>query len=712
MKMNRIVFSVCLLSSLSLAAQQKDTIDLLPVEVRAVRAGSTAPFAKTNISKSEIQKQNLGQDLPFLLSQTPSVIVNSDAGNGIGYTGIRIRGTDATRINVTLNGIPYNDAESQGTFFVDLPDFASSISSIQVQRGVGTSTNGAGAFGATLNFGTNEVNKKQYLELNNSFGSFNTWKNTIKAGTGLVGDHFTADLRVSRLVSDGYIDRASSNLKSLYFSTAYLSQKSDLRLNIFTGKEKTYQAWYGVSENDLTTNRTINYAGMEKPGTPYDNETDNYQQTHYQLFFTYRFTPLFDFNSAVFLTKGKGYYEEYRAAQAYADYGLTSPAPGIDTTDLVRQLWLDNSFYGTIFSLQHHSDRSSIIFGGAITRYDGNHYGKVTWAEKGLINPKNWYDLDANKNDLTLYGKWQQNLTNHLQVFTDLQYRKAGYDINGFKDNPGLLINKNYNFFNPKLGLSYHSNDWLAYASYSVANKEPNRDDFEANINELPRPEKLNDIEAGIENKTSRSSFGANLYYMKYKDQLILTGKINDVGAYTRTNIKDSYRLGLELQGSVIASNWFKAAANVTLSRNKIRNFDEFIDDYDNGGQKVNFYPETDIALSPSIIGSATLTLTPVHFLSIDLLSKYVGKQYLDNTKNEDRRLNAYFLQDARASYSFGYKWLKNVSLILQVNNLLNKKYEPNGYTFSYYYNNNLSTENYYFPMAGTNWMAGLNIKL
>jgi iron complex outermembrane recepter protein len=710
--MKRIVFSVCILSSLNLVAQQKDTIDLLPVEVRAVRAGSTAPFAKTNISKSEIQKQNLGQDLPFLLSQTPSVVINSDAGNGIGYTGIRIRGTDATRINVTLNGIPYNDAESQGTFFVDLPDFASSISSVQVQRGVGTSTNGAGAFGATLNLSTNEINKKQYVELNNSFGSFDTWKNTIKVGTGLLGNHFTADLRLSRLKSNGYIDRASSDLKSLYFSTAYLSQKSDLRLNIFTGKEKTYQAWYGVSETDLATNRTINYAGMEKPGTPYNNETDNYQQTHYQLFFTHRFTPFFDFNTALFFTKGKGYYEEYRAAQAYSDYGLPSPSAGIDTSDLVRQLWLDNNFYGTIFSLQHHSDKTSVIFGGSITRYDGNHYGKVIWAEKGLANPGKYYDLDANKNDLNIYGKWQQDLTNHLQMFTDLQYRKVSYDLNGFKNNPDLLINKNYNFFNPKLGLSYHYNNWLAYASYSVANKEPNRDDFEANTNEQPRPERLNDIEAGLENKTTKSSVGANLYYMKYKDQLVLTGKINDVGAYTRTNIDDSYRLGIELQGSVVASKWLRAAANLTLSENKIRNYNEFIDDYDNGGQKVNFYPETDIALSPSVTGSATFTITPVLPLSIDFLSKYVGKQYLDNSKNEGRRLNAYFLQDVRAAYSFNYKWLKNVNLVFQVNNLLNKKYEPNGYTFSYYYNNNLSTENYYFPMAGINWMAGINIKL
>ncbi len=710
--MKRIAFFILFSFSLIASAQLKDTIELLPVEVRAVRANATAPFAKTNISKAQIQRQNLGYDLPFLLNQTPSVVVNSDAGNGVGYTGIRIRGTDATRINVTLNGIPYNDAESQGTFFVDLPDFASSVNSIQIQRGVGTSSNGAGAFGATLNVSTNEVNKKAYAEANNSFGSFNTWKNTLKAGTGLLNNHFVADLRLSRISSDGYIDRAKSNLRSLYFSTAYLSDKTDVRFNIFTGKEKTYQAWNGVSEADLKTNRTINYAGMERPGAPYDNETDNYRQDHYQLFFTQRFTPKLSFNTAVFLTNGKGYYEEYRAAQAYADYGMTAPAAGVDTSDLVRQLWLDNHFYGTIFSLQHQSQKTTFILGGAVTKYDGNHFGKVIWAEKGLTGTNKWYDLDANKNDFNIYGKWQQDLFASLQFFADLQYRKVKYDLDGFRNNPDLVINNNYNFFNPKFGLTYHKNNWLAYASYSIANKEPNRDDFEAGHENQPKPERLNDLEIGVENKKGKSTFGANFYYMQYKDQLVLTGKINDVGAYTRTNIGNSYRLGVELQGSSILNKWLKAGANLSLSKNKIRNFEEYIDDYDNGGQKRNAYRESDISFSPDVVGAANITLTPVNKLSLDLISKYVGKQYLDNTSNEQRKLNAYYTQDVRAVYSFDYNWLKNVDLTFQVNNVFNKKYEPNGYTFSYYSNNKLTTENYYFPMAGTNWMVGVNVRL
>jgi iron complex outermembrane receptor protein len=718
--MKRTVILICFVSSLTVWSQdKKDTVDLPPVEVRAVIAPPTAPFAKTNLDKKDIGRQNLGQDLPFLLNQTPSVVVNSDAGNGVGYTGIRIRGTDATRINVTLNGIPYNDAESQGTFFVDLPDFASSVNRIQIQRGVGTSTNGAGAFGATINFSTNEVNKKAYAEINNSYGSFNTWKNTIKAGTGLLGKHFTVDARASRVSSYGYIDRASSNLRSGSISAAYLSDKNDLRLNVFSGKEKTYQAWNGVSESDLKTHRTINYAGMEKPGEPYDNETDNYRQDHYQLFFTHRINPNFSFNIAGFLTPGKGYYEEYRADEDYADYGLTYPVVGGNTiteTDLTRQLWLKNYYYGGIFSLQKQSAKTRLTFGGAVTKYDGNHFGEVIWSEQVWNGSKRWYDLDASKKDFNVYGKWQQDLTGQFQLFADVQYRRVDYDLLGFRNNPDLLIYNTYNFFNPKIGLSYHQNNWLAYASYSVAHKEPNRDDFEAGKNQQPKPETLNDWEAGIERKNNQSFLSVNLYYMRYKDQLVLTGQINDVGAYTRTNIPKSYRLGAELQASSIVNKWLKASANLTLSRNRIKNFVEYIDTYDANynwlGQNNNLYKESAISFSPDVIGAATISLIPIKQLNIDLLSKYVSKQYLDNTENKSRTLRPYFTEDVRAIYSFSKNWLKNVDLIFQVNNVFNKKYEPNGYTFSYYVASDLTTENYYYPMAGTNWMFGVNVRL
>lgn len=683
---------------------------LSPVEVRAIRAGENAPFTKTNMGRKTIEKLNLGQDIPFLLNQTPSVVINSDAGNGIGYTGIRIRGTDATRINVTLNGIPYNDAESQGTFFVDLPDFSSSTGSIQIQRGVGTSSNGAGAFGGSINFSTNELNKLAYAEINNSYGSFDTWKNTVRAGTGLLGDHFTADIRLSNISSSGYIDRASSNLKSFYFSTAYIDARRSLRLNIFSGKEKTYQAWYGISEADLIAgNRTVNYAGMEKPGVPYDNETDNFRQDHYQLFFHEQINEVLSFNTAFFLTKGEGYYEQYKAGEDYGDYNILLTG----TTDLVRQLWLDNDYYGNIFSLQYKSKRSQATLGGALTAYDGQHFGEVTWASNGLPEPRHrWYDHEADKKDLTIYLKELYRLNDHWHLFGDIQFRYVQYKIDGFRNNPSISVSNNYRFFNPKAGISYDRNGWKGFLSYAMANKEPNRDDFEAGITQQPRPEKLHDFEMGIERGRKLYNWAATLFYMRYKDQLVLTGKINDVGAYTRTNIPESYRMGIEVQGGVLFAEWLRAGGNISLSRNKVTDFTEFIDDYDNGGQKMNTYGSADIAYSPNIVGAATVELIPFKNLELALINKYVGDQYLDNTTNEERKLDAFYVMDARILYTINPKWLKEVRIIGQVNNVLGKEYEPNGYTFSYIYGGAQVTENYYFPMAGRNFMIGLNISL
>jgi iron complex outermembrane recepter protein len=720
MKRIAILICVAIVGSQSFGqikdSTKRDSFLLLePVEIKAIRAGENSPFTKTNLTKKEIEKQNLGQDLPFILNQTPSVVINSDAGNGVGYTGIRIRGSDASRINVTLNGIPFNDAESQGTFFVDLPDFSSSVSSIQVQRGVGTSSNGAGAFGASINISTNDPNLKPYLELNNSYGSFNTRKNTVKLGSGLVADHFTTDLRLSGIKSDGYIDRASSDLKSFYFSTAYLGKKNSIRFNMFSGKEKTYQAWYGVSEADLKSNRTINYAGMERPGDPYDNETDNYKQDHYQLFYNQQLTNRIKFNTGLFYVKGKGYYEQYKSGEAYADYGLTEPTDGnnvITHTDLVRQLWLDNDFYGSIFSLHYKNNISQFTLGGGWNRYEGDHYGDVVWAEKGLTMPGRWYDLAANKNDVSIYLKEQTKIGSVFSIFYDLQYRMVKYELFGFRNNPGLIIKNKYKFFNPKFGLSFQKNSWSGYLSYSRGQKEPNRDDFEAGLDQQPKPEKLNDLELGMEKKNNKYSIGITGYYMHYKDQLVLTGKINDVGAYTRTNIPKSFRAGIELVAAARVSSWLNASGNLSVSRNKVENFTEYIDDYDNGGQIINQYAKTDIAFSPNIVGGATISLLPAKNLEINFISKYVGKQYLDNTQNENRKLNAYYTQDARFIYTFSKKWLKEINIILQANNLFDKLYEPNGYTFSYYYGGSLTTENYYFPMAGRNFMVGVNVRL
>ncbi|MBC7935149.1 MAG: TonB-dependent receptor [Rhizobacter sp.] len=690
-----------------------DTSFLQPVEINTVRAGDKTPVAKTNLSRQQIEQNNIGQDLPFILNQTPSVVANSDAGNGIGYTGLRIRGTDATRINLTLNGIPFNDAESQGSFLVNIPDISSSAGSIQIQRGVGTSTNGVGSFGGSVNLSTNEVNTKQSLELSSTVGSFYSFKNTLKFSSGLLGKHFTLDGRMSQIRSDGYIDRASTRLESFYGSAAYIAAKNSLRLNVFTGKEKTYQAWNGIDAATLKTNRRYNSAGTEAPGQPYNNETDNYRQTHYQLFYNHKFTNRWKANLAAFLTRGKGYYEQYKAGESLDAYGLPDYNDNgniITATDLIRQLHLDNYFYGSIFSAQYNSSNRQVIVGGGITQYDGDHFGKVIKAALQQAVPINhkWYDNDAVKKDYSFYTKWTEELGKHWQTFIDLQVRKANYSINGFRDNPGLMVDKKYTFFNPKAGLTYSWKNMQAYISYGRATKEPNRDDFETSTMRLAQPEKLDDYEAGLEYKTGKANWGINFYFMNYKDQLVLTGEVNDVGAYTRTNIDKSYRAGIELQGGGQINKWLSANANLTLSRNKVKDFTEFIDDYDSGGQQTNFYKKPDIAFSPSLTGAYSINIIPAKRTALNLMGKYVSRQYLDNTQQKSRSLDGFYTQDIRASY----EWKKYASMFLQVNNIFSKKYEPNGYTFSYIYGGELATENYYFPMAPVNWVLGINIKL
>ena len=715
-----ILFPFFLSAQTDSAARYEDSLRraalfLEPVEVRAIRASENSPFAKTTLTGKEIKKANLGQDLPFLLNQTPSVVINSDAGNGIGYTGIRIRGSDATRINMTINGIPYNDAESQGLFFVNLPDLASSVNDVQIQRGIGTSSNGAGAFGATMNFSTNEVKLDPYAEITNSTGSFNTWKHTVKAGSGLLNDHFTLDARLSKISSDGYIDRATANLHSFYLSGAYLTASTSMRMNVISGKEKTYQAWNGITEDDLISNRTINYSGTEKAGEPYDNETDNYQQDHYQFFVNHKFNDKIQFNTAFFLTQGRGYYENYKAGQAFEEYGLSDLVTGNDTiseTDLVRQLWLDNNYFGQILSMQYKHDKGTLTAGGGWNRYEGKHFGEVPWAQAGFPVNHRWYDLRADKTDVNVYTKYQHRIAPGFELFGDVQYRNIKYDLGGFRNNPSIFISNKYDFVNPKAGITYTLQNIRMYMSYSYAAKEPNRDDFEAGINQQPRPEKMHDVEAGIEKKLNRWTWSANFYYMKYKDQLVPTGKINDVGAYTRINIPDSYRAGIEIQSNTEISKWFNVVANVALSSNKVKNFTAYFDDYDNGGQKTLIYSSADIAFSPSIVGGASLNFKPFREAAISFISKYVGSQYLDNTSSKERRLDAFFVQDARISYSLKNKLLRGIDLIFQVNNLFDKKYVANGYTYGYQSAGELISENYYFPMAGINAMFGLNIEL
>ena len=682
--------------------------NLPPLEVRSVRASENSPFALTNVNKAAIQQINYGQDLPFLIQNTPSVIVNSDAGTGVGYTGIRIRGTDGTRINVTLNGIPYNDAESMITYFVDLPDFSSSLNSIQIQRGVGTSTNGAGAFGATINLATNDYHPEKYLSLQSSAGSFNTFKNTLQLGTGLLNNHFTIDGRVSNITSDGYIDRAASNLKSFYVSSTYWGNQSSLRFNVFSGWEKTYQAWYGVPEELLATQRTYNPAGMEKMDAPYANQTDNYQQTHYQLFYNKTINTNWQWSTAVFLTRGKGYYEEYKGGAVLSDYIETAPTK---TLDLVRRKWLDNHFYGQIGSLVYEEGKNKFTIGGAWNTYDGLHYGQLPYLNSFGITPNlNYYFNNAIKNDFNTYVKWNHQLTPQLSSFVDVQYRKVTHNMYGFDHNPDLIVKRDFDFLNPKAGLFYKTAQTSFYASIAVAHKEPNRDDFEAAKNQQPKQEIMTDMELGFKNKQGPFEWGANVYFMNYKDQLVLTGKINDIGAYTRTNVPNSHRAGIELEENWKINAFITSAGNITFSQNKIDAFTEYVDDYDYGGQLAITHKNTDITLSPNLTAAHLLNFQLNKKWQLNFTSKFVSKQYLDNTQNDTRVLKAYFLQDINTSYTLFTKQKWNAQLQLFVNNIFNKLYEPNGFTYSYLSGGEITTSNNYYPMAGTNFWISLKI--
>lgn len=697
-------------------ALQPYSLLLAPLEVKAIRASDRAPFTKTNLSKAEIEKNNLGQDLPFLLNQTPSVVVNSDAGNGVGYTGIRIRGSDPTRINMTINGIPYNDAESQGIFFVNLPDLASSVQSIQIQRGVGTSSNGAGAFGATLNLSTNEFNDQAYAEFSGSAGSFNTWKSTVKAGSGLLNNHFTIDARLSQINSDGFIDRGKTDLRSFYLSGAYVADRTSIRFNVFSGAEKTYQAWYGIPESMLRSNRRFNSAGTEKPGEPYENETDNYQQDHYQLFINHRLKRNWSFQAATFFTRGRGYYEQYKANRRFSSIGLPNPVingVSISRTDIIRQLWLDNWFYGQTFSTEYKDEKNIVTIGGGWNTYMGDHFGTVIWSSVGQVPVGHrWYDLPAIKKDANAYVKWQRKINHSWEAFADLQVRDVDYTMTGFRDNPTLFTQRQFFFFNPKAGISYKKNGHQWYLSYAVGNREPNRDDFEAGATNQPVHETLHNIESGWEKKWSKGQIQANFFYMYYVNQLVLTGKINDVGAYARQNIASSYRMGIELQGSYIFNNWLQVQGNLAISRNKIASFTEFIDNFDTGNQESIEHRGTDIAFSPNVVGGLTFDAQITRGLTASWIQKYVGRQYLDNTQNASRSLNPFWVNDLRINWKIASKWWKDASMTLQVNNLFNYMYEPNGYTFSYITGGARVQENFFFPMAGTNWMLGVQWKL
>jgi len=744
--MKRIFMFACIVVYAHHAVNAQNTTtrdsvqELTPVEVRSTRLNEKSPFAVSNLSSKEIEKQNLGQNFPYLLNQIPSVITSSDDGIGVGYSSLRIRGTDITRTNVTFNGIPVNDPESQGAFFVNFGDLASSANSVQIQRGVGSSTNGAGAFGASLNIYNIEQSKKAYASVSNAYGSFNTWKHTLKAATGLLPGGFQVDVRLSKISSDGYIQRSFSDLKSLQFLAGWTSknEKTNIKFNLLTGRERTGQAWNGIgtyytSDDDPSTvdytkqldaiGRRTNTLGKISDGVYYEDQTDNYQQDYYQAFFNHKFNNHWSSNISLFLTRGRGYYNEYKIGEDFDDYGLHPVTIGdsvITSTDLIRQLWLDNHYYGTVFSANYNKENTTINIGGAYTIFDAKHYGFVKWAQVGFPNDYRWYNLPAKKNDFNIYTKLQQQLITNLYGFADLQVRVVDYTINGFRKNPDIHSKNQFTFFNPKAGLSYiikHPKTAISkiYGSVAIANKEPNRNDFEANTDEAPRPERLTDVELGYGFNAPKWEAEINGYYMKYKDQLILTGKINDVGAYTRTNVDNSYRAGIELSVAAKPVDWLQVAANATFSRNKIKSITQYDDDYDNGGQIATTLTNTDISFSPNIISGASLTVEPFtkpadaqHFY-IDVLGKYVGRQYLDNAQNKLKSINPYALADVRLRYQFSSNTFKDISIIGMINNVFNKKYENSGYTFSYLYGGVFTTENYYFPQAGTNWNLGIS---
>ncbi len=669
------------------------------VLVAAIRVDSKNPFSFTNLNKKEFKTRNLGQDIPILMNYLPSVVTTSDAGNGIGYTGIRVRGSDATRVNITINGIPYNDSESHGTYWVNMPDFASSLESVQLQRGVGSSTNGSGAFGASLNMLTDNFSKTSSGEISNSGGSFNSRKNTVKFSTGLMNNQFEIAGRLSVLKSDGYIDRASSDLKSYFLQGTYVGKTTLVKALVFGGKEKTYQSWNGIDAETLANNRTFNSAGMftDQFGNIrfYDNETDNYQQDHYQLHWNEKILDKWNTNLAFHYTKGKGYYENYKEDAAFTDYGLT-PVGSEVSTDLIRQKWLDNDFYGTTFSTNYKSEKLNLIIGGAYNKYEGTHFGKVIWARFASQSElgDRYYDDFATKTDANLFAKANFQLSKKISFYGDLQIRNVHYKANSLETG---LVNDNFSFFNPKAGFNYDLNSKNAiYFSFARANREPNRDDYSSGT---PKPEQLNDFELGWRSISEKAKFNITTYYMKYNNQLVLTGALNDVGAPLRENVGDSYRLGLEMDASIFISNKWILRPNIAFSKNKNQNYY-----FEKDGNLVNF-GNTNIAFSPNIVAGNCVTFAPSENLQFSVLSKFVGKQFMGNIDSENSELPSYFVNDLNISYEIQPKSVfKSVMFSLLVNNLLNVKYYSNGADYGGGYV-------YYFPQAGINFLAGISMK-
>lgn len=730
-------------AALAATAPKADTakvVRLQNVEVTATRATKSTPVAFTNVSKQQIAELNHGKDIPFLVSSTPSVLTTSDAGAGIGYSAMRVRGTDATRINVTANDIPMNDAESHSIFWVNTPDFASSLEDIQIQRGVGTSTNGAGAFGASVNMRTQRFSMNPYAEMSGTYGSFNTNKETFKVGSGLIGGHWNFDARFSHIASDGYRDRASSKLHSYFAQAGYFGGQTSVRFITFGGKECTYHAWDGISKSDLTDNRKYNPNGeIKRDGKVigfYDDQTDNYRQTHYQLIWDQGIGANWHWNMGLHYTDGFGYYQEYKNARTLKEYGLEPFMVGdnkVKKSSLVRKKNVDSGFGGAVFSLNFAKGSLNTTFGGSFNSYANDHYGNVIWVENYLLplDPSHeYYRNKGKKNDFTIYWKASNTLWQSLRLYADVQYRHIGFKINGDNDKwdwtaspehlQVLNVDEKFDFFNPKVGLIYDFNKHnTAYASFSVAQKEPTRNNYTDGLFTVhPKAEKLFDWEAGYTFSSDRFTAGVNFYYMKYKDQLVLNGKLNEIGEAMAENVPDSYRMGVELQAGVKITEWLRWDLNGTFSRNRIKDYVGYVSNYEASTWN-DLYTQTavkkgntTIAMSPSFIGNSVIEFNLKGF-SAQFTSQYVSRQYLDNFENKEDSLDPYFVSHLNLAYTFKLPHVKAITVGCTVYNIFNEKYETNGYSqtcalVSADGSYKLSSDPRFYPMAGTNVLAHL----
>jgi len=707
------------------------------VIISATRAEANTPTAYSMMTAGEIKGINLGQDLPVLLQQIPGVLYTSDAGAGIGYTGISIRGSDATRINVTLNGIPINDSESHGLFWVNMPDLASSITDLQVQRGVGTSTNGAAAFGGSINIKTHRTSESPFLETNLSGGSFGSIRSNLKFGTGILPGNLSLEGRISKINSQGFVDRSFSDLLSGMGSLRWYSKKTQIHADFISGKETTYQSWNGVPESRLKGNRSemesyiqrnfldntdaqnlLNSDSRGYNSFTYDNQTDNYIQNHYHLHFSHQFSQKLQLNQSFHYTRGKGYYEEFRKGDNYELYGIfptEQTGDTINSGNLTRRRWLDNHFGGLVYNLIYSDNRTvKWIYGGAVNLYLGKHFGESIWNSYALEGRNPFYSNDARKDEFNQFFRIEKQILKHFTLYADIQYRLIAYKFEGF-DQSLRQSNQtvNYGFLNPKAGISYSSEAGIFYYSAATGQREPVRDDFiNTSPNSRPLPERLLDHELGWRKNSSIWSAGINIYAMEYQNQLVLTGRINDVGAYTRSNAGKSYRRGIEAEFRYKILRKFLISGNAMLSRNRIMEYEYYLDNYDNGTQQQTTFTQTPIALSPEFIGFAAITWQPLPAADVTLNCKSASRQYLDNTGDKGKSISPWTVFNLRTEYRFGFRKIKELNLFVMVNNLLSTDWESHGYTFGYIAGGRTINENFYFPQAGRNYLAGLTLKI